>query len=201
MHGAGAALPMIAALLRPGQVHRLANAIQQSSPRINPQLAILPVDTKRDRNGPFNPRPVRGSHPRPGCRNHRSTHAPGNGSSRRRPRRRLKKLTPTRTRWRIVSHRNSVRDKNLIVRIVANPRVTEERESSPTRAPFLGAAAGQTNPCAKAKSHNIGQSGRRRPVSGRRDDHRSRCARLTPFMKNSKWYAATPTRSYGPVGR
>src|SRR5262245_39468071 len=59
MHGACAALPVVAALLRPGESNRLTDAIEQRRPRINAKLPVLAVDTQRDGDRARNARRVR----------------------------------------------------------------------------------------------------------------------------------------------
>jgi hypothetical protein len=44
------ALPVIASLLRSGQMHMLAQAIEKSRPRIDPQIVPLSVNRKRYRD-------------------------------------------------------------------------------------------------------------------------------------------------------
>jgi hypothetical protein len=50
MHGARAALPMVATLLRSGECDGFAYAIQQCCSRINIQFVVLAIDTQRDRD-------------------------------------------------------------------------------------------------------------------------------------------------------
>jgi hypothetical protein len=50
MHGARAALPVIATLLCSGERDRFANAIQQRCSRINVQLVVLAIDTQSNGN-------------------------------------------------------------------------------------------------------------------------------------------------------
>jgi hypothetical protein len=53
VHGARAALTMIAPLLRPGQMKMFAQTIKQAGAGIEAKVVLLPVDKKRDRNGVF----------------------------------------------------------------------------------------------------------------------------------------------------
>jgi hypothetical protein len=51
VHGARTALAMIASLFGSGQMQIFPKAIEQSSARIDSQIVLLAVNTKRDRNG------------------------------------------------------------------------------------------------------------------------------------------------------
>ena len=51
VHRARAALPVIASLLRTGEMQMLAQAIEQRRAWIDAQVMLLAVNTKRDRDG------------------------------------------------------------------------------------------------------------------------------------------------------
>src|SRR4051794_5365480 len=59
MHRAGAALSMIAALLRSGESHGLADAIEKCRAWIDPELIIVAIDAQRDLDFAPNIRPIR----------------------------------------------------------------------------------------------------------------------------------------------
>src|SRR5947208_15747556 len=58
MHLAGAALPVIAALLGAGASNGLTDAIQARRPRIDAKLAVLTVNAQRNRDRARDIRPV-----------------------------------------------------------------------------------------------------------------------------------------------
>jgi hypothetical protein len=53
VHCAGPALAMIASLLRAGQLEMLAEAIQERSARIDPQIVLLAINPERNRDRVF----------------------------------------------------------------------------------------------------------------------------------------------------
>ena len=59
VHGARAALPVVAALLRAGEGDGLAEAIEQRRPRVDAQPLLLAVDAQRDRDRALDARPAR----------------------------------------------------------------------------------------------------------------------------------------------
>src|SRR5205823_2020211 len=59
MHRAGAALPVIAALLGSGESNGLTDAIKERRPRVNAKLAVLTVNAQCDRDRAGDIRPVR----------------------------------------------------------------------------------------------------------------------------------------------
>jgi hypothetical protein len=50
VHRAGTALTMIASLFRTGQMQMLSQTIEKSRARVDPQIVLLAVNTKRYRN-------------------------------------------------------------------------------------------------------------------------------------------------------
>ena len=59
MHGAGAALTVIATFLRAGEGDSLANTIQQRRARIDSKVVVFAVNPQRDWDGSLNMRTVR----------------------------------------------------------------------------------------------------------------------------------------------
>jgi hypothetical protein len=53
MHRTGAALPVIATLLRSGEDYGLTDAIEQRRPWVDAEFAILAVDAQGDRDRPL----------------------------------------------------------------------------------------------------------------------------------------------------
>ena len=59
VHGARAALPVVAALLRAGEGDGLAEAVEQRRPRVDAEPVLLAVDAQRDRDRALDARRLR----------------------------------------------------------------------------------------------------------------------------------------------
>src|SRR6266545_2324094 len=120
MHRARAALPVIAALLRPGESDGLTDAIEERRPRVDSKLAVLAVDAQRDRDRALDARSVRSSRGRgalPGSAIWVPRYARRHDCGCRRGSRGEKKCPAGwfgRARWRIVWHRSLRSNRELI---------------------------------------------------------------------------------------